>query len=403
MRKYLSICLLAVLSSFLVHPSSAADELRIVYTYGEGHLGKILERFAEQEGVKLRAEFQVQNELKSTIMALLEMNAVPDAIIMPGDHVGLYRFTGYSKLSPSLFKAKIPARVWETTLSEGNYYGAPLVQGNHLLLFYNKQMVEEPAADWQTMRQHHKELQAKGLYAISWSYGEPFWFLPFLGAYGGWPIVNGEVNLNTPAMVKALDFYKGLRTDGLIYPSCSYECGIDVFETGKVAYTINGDWESRNLQRALGDNLGVAALPKVEGKKMVSTFSTQVVAFPKGSLDGPKRATLIKLVNYLQSPPVQRQLWEEIGGVPVEASAFAYAEERTEGFAKEIISLMAETKPLPADSAMTFIWDAISKGYIRHQEGVMSAERAAQYMQRLAERYLRNVEAQVDAEKPSRP
>lgn len=47
---------------------------------------------------------------------------------------------------------------------------------------------------------------------------------------------------------------------------------------------------------------------------------------------------------------------------------------------------MADTRPVPADTAMSFIWDAIYKGKTRYQAGGMTAEQAAAYMQQLFER-----------------
>lgn len=343
--------------------SVAADNVSVIYTYAKDSFGLVLQEFAREHGVTIHAEFKEQNELKSSIMGMMELNTAPDAIIMPADHTGLHNFIKYSEINPADFPSKIPQRIWSSGVSDGKYYGVPLIQGNHLMLFYNKTLITEPAADWDAMFAQRAQLSTRNVATIAWSFDEIYWFLPFLGAYGGWPLNNGKVELNTPAMVAALDFYKNLRTRELPYPGCSYQCAVDLFKSGGVAYTINGDWIGKEFHQALGDNLGVSAIPMVDGKKMVPTFTSHVLAFPNQGLTGSKRAQLMKLAHHLQSPKIQRQLWERMGAIPVEETAYNYVQQNAQGYLKKTIELMADTKPLPADKEMTFIWDAIGKGF----------------------------------------
>ncbi len=372
---------------------AAPNAISIVYTYSKDNLGQILDNFAKAQEVTVKAEFKEQNALKAEILGMAEQNATPDAIIMPADHVGLHEFIHYSPLNPDMFQAKLPARIWDSARSDGELYGAPIMQGNHLMLFYNKSLVSQPATDWSDLLVQKQQLAAKGLSAIAWSYEEAYWFLPFLGAYGGWPLVDGKVELNTPAMIAAMTFYKGLYDKQVPYPDCSYECAVNLFKSGKVAYTINGDWVGNEFAAALGPNLGVSAIPAAEGHRLLPTFSSHVVAFPNDSFNGPKRTQLIALVNYLQSEPVQQQLWDLVGAIPVDTKALGYAQAHATGYRQQMLALMQDTKPLPADKEMTFIWDVIGKGFIRYREGALSAPAAAKYMQQLAERYIRNAQS----------
>lgn len=391
-RVFLTIVLLCYLPV-----SSADDALSIIYTYAKDPLGTILAEFSQREGIPVALEFREQNDLKSSIMGMMELNTAPDAIIMPADHMGLHSFIKYSEINPADFPAKVPARIWASSYSDGKSYGVPLIQGNHLMLFYNKKLVQEPAADWEAMFAQRAALQAKGVAPIAWSFDEMYWFLPFLGAYGGWPLNQGKVQLNTPEMAAALDFYKNLRQRELPYPGCSYQCAVDLFKSGAVAYTINGDWIGKEFYAALGEHLGVSAIPAADGRKMVPTFSSHVLSFPNQSLTGRKRAQLLKLANYLQSSAVQKQFWLVMGAIPVEQAAFEHAQQNARGYLKKTIELMADTKPLPADKEMTFIWDAMGKGFLRHREGALNGPAAAKYMQQLAERHIRNAQRMAPA------
>jgi maltose-binding protein MalE len=390
-----ALLLLTLLASSATLPCLASDEITLTYT--KKNLGPILEDISKTSGIRINAQFKDQGEVKSNVMEQAETGNLPDAIIIPADHVGLYKFIKYSPVTPKMFSAQIPLRIWESGKSDGQIYGAPLTQGNHLVLYYNKRLIKEPAHDWQEMLAQKAQLEAKGRSTIAWSYDQPFWLLPFVGAFGGWPLNNGKITLNTPAMTEALEFYITLRTQSLPYPNCSYECTMDSFTSGKVAYTINGDWAGKDFATVLGDDLGVSAIPATHGKKMISTFSTYVISFPNNSLNGPKREALIRLVNSLQSKKVQQQIWEQTASIPVENAAFKDAQANATGYLKQTIALMNDTKPLPADPAMSFIWDAMGKGFIRYREGALTAPNAAKYMQKLAERYVQNAEQQEKA------
>jgi len=384
---------------FCCYNAFAQNELHVVYAYGHENkkavLGNILEEFGKNNVVAVKSEFLDQGDLKTDILSMKELKTLPDAIILPADHLGLHSFIPYSKVNPALFTAKIPQRIWGSGMSDGNVYGAPFIQGNHLMMYYNKSLVTEPAADWQTMSAQHESLTQKGVETIAWSYDEAFWFLPFLGAYGGWPLTDGKIELNTPAMMSALDLYKNILDTNIVSELCSHQCIRDKFTIGKVAYIISGEWEGVDFYSKLGANLGVSAIPADNGKKMISAFSTYVIAFPKNGLESDKKALLVKLTNYLQSPNIQKRIWEEVGAIPVEATAFAAAQLTDKDYLRNTLQLMQDTKPLPADTAMSFIWDPIQKGISRHRETKILSKDTAKYMQFLAERNIEKAKSQI--------
>lgn len=370
-------------------------ELYIMHTYSEKELGDIFRDFATRNQIKLRIEFYEQDALKTNLLKLMELGAPPDVVLQPADHLGLHEHLLYSEVDPVKFESTLSKRVLDSALSDGKLYGMPVFQGNHLMLYYNKSLVDAPADDWKTLSRQKVELEKKGLGAISWSYEEPFWFLPFFGAYGGWPIVDGAVHLNTPAMVAALDFYKNLRVQKIPAAECSYGCTLDLFKQGKVAYTINGDWVGNEFYEALGENLGVAPIPKANGNSVVPTFATHVLAFPKSALQGEKSEVLYALADFLLSTEVQQRIWREVGAIPVEGKAFEQAQSSSQGYRKSMLELMESTRALPSDKAMTFIWDAIGKGFIRHQENAIDAQQAAKLMQTLADRNIRKASRHI--------
>lgn len=374
----------------------ANTELKVAYTFGnESSFRTIMDDFKKSTGIHVVAKYSQHEELKSNMMMLMELKKLPDAIIIPSDHVGLHNLINYSAIDPSIFKTSIHDRIWKSAMSDGVIYGVPLVQGNHLVLYYNKKLVKNVANNWDDIFAQKKLFDAQGIATIEWDIEEPFYFLPFISAYGGWPIIDGKIELDTQPVVDALNFYKELRIKNVYSKECDYPCVIEKFTTNKLAYHINGEWEAASFSAALSDDLGVSALPSIGDKKMRPSFSTYVIAFPDDSLHQEKREALIKLVDYLQSTAVQQQIWVNTGTIPVEPTAFEHVHSNAKGYSKDIFALMPNTEPLPADEAMSFIWDALGKGLVRHNLDLMDSKKTAVYMQQLAERHMRNAKKKI--------
>lgn len=388
---------------FLLGISSCAwaTEITLVHSVAETAYPPLFADFTKETGIKINHQFRRQDELKSDVLLMVESGELPDAIILPADHLGLHGYLNYSPINPNDFSLKIEKRLWETTSSDGNYYGVPLSQGNHLVLYYNTELVRKPAENWDELTRQAAVLKQHSIAAITWSYQEPYWFLPYLTAFEGWIFDGDEITLNTPVMAKTLDFYNTIRELAGELKTCSYECGLEQFKSGKVAYTINGDWIFSELYHAMGPRLGIAAFPKIGDAAPAPTFSTRAIAFPNQGLSGPKKAALIRLTEYLQSPKVQMLLWETHNSIPVHGTLLKSLKETTPLPQKSIIDLMQHTRALPSEQEMSFIWDALTKGMLRHYEGALGSQEAAEYMQRLTERHVRNAERHALSSKSS--
>lgn len=127
----------------------ANTELKVAYTFGnESSFRTIMDDFKKSTGIHVVAKYSQHEELKSNMMMLMELKKLPDAIIIPSDHVGLHNLINYSAIDPSIFKTSIHDRIWKSAMSDGVIYGVPLVQGNHLVLYYNKKLVKNVANNW---------------------------------------------------------------------------------------------------------------------------------------------------------------------------------------------------------------------------------------------------------------
>jgi ABC-type glycerol-3-phosphate transport system substrate-binding protein len=149
---------------------------------------------------------------------------------------------------------------------DNKLWGLSDTAGFHLLLFYNRDLVDPPPADTEELLELAEDLaqndQIQGLGVNSY---DPLWLVPWLSPYGGW-LTNaaGRPTLDTTAMQKALALYLKWqdRSEG-IAPVATYDEVRAQFLAGNLAMVIDGEWAIGELARAADINWGVAPLPSV--------------------------------------------------------------------------------------------------------------------------------------------
>ncbi|KEA61943.1 Maltose/maltodextrin ABC transporter, substrate binding periplasmic protein MalE [Marinobacterium lacunae] len=388
--------LLCLLLAFSSASAFASERLKFIYTHENRNWLPLVEQFSVDTGIEVEVAWAQQGDLKTRMFTYIEQGNAPDIVLVPADHVGLYPLMHYSPLLADMGTDDVGKDVWNSARSDGALYGVPITQGNHLVLYYNKAIISTPATTWADMRRQHDAFRLKDreqpLYFSDWNVDEMYWLMPFLGGFGGSPVTDGEPTLDTPAMARALDFYRGLVESGLADDQCDYNCGQQRFLSGTLGYLINGDWALKEYQERLGDNLGVATIPEIApGQPVVPMFSTHVLAFPANSLAGHKRDALLAFIHYFQSNDVQLKIWRSLKLLPVSGDAYRVAVSEMNGNEKAMISCLSKSRPMPADSAMSLAWGAIRKGYLRHKLHLLSGEEAAELMQQLVETQRQNV------------
>jgi ABC-type glycerol-3-phosphate transport system substrate-binding protein len=144
-------------------------------------------------------------------------------------------------------------------------WGLPDTTGFHLLLFYNKELVDTPPATTEEMVKLARTLTDGSHWGLGVNSYDPLWLLPWLSPNGGW-LVNeaGQPTLNTPAMEAALKLYLGWqdRAKG-VAPVETYDKARDRFLAGNMGMMIDGEWAIAELDRANRLDWGVALLPTV--------------------------------------------------------------------------------------------------------------------------------------------
>ncbi|MBS3798544.1 extracellular solute-binding protein [Pseudoalteromonas sp. BDTF-M6] len=374
----LVILLLGIGSS----PGSHAA-LTLAFSIENGEFASFLSESAAAKGLAIDAQWVDQKLLKVRLIQSAESGARADSILVPADHLGMDEFVNYSEIPQSMLSPEQSPLFAASGRMQGRQLGIPIVAGNHLVLYYNKALVSEPATSWQQLLQYY---QHQGTAPIGWSFMEMFWFVPFVTAFGEPPVVADQPNLNTKAMRQALSYVWRLAEQGVVDPGCDYSCSEQRFMAAKLPYSINGIWAYDNYRQHLGEQLGVAALPRLAGNTMKPYSTAFVLAFPEQSLYGEKRAQLEQLAALLQHPDVQTQLWQRHVGIPVHQQVQQHILANADADSQVFFDTLAHSEPMPNSPNMMIIWEVMLKGYTRFGAKAMNAQQASEFMQHLAER-----------------
>jgi maltose-binding protein MalE len=347
---------------------------------------KLVEEFQKSSAIEVELYQFLSPKLRDEVLTQARTNQLPDLLYVPGDFVGLYREINLTPVPADWQNTDIEPRVRDAGKVDGNYYGVPLFQGNHLMLFYNRALVKKPIATWAELKTQMKDFPADMQYPITWNYREMYWLVPFMSAFGSWPLEGDKITLDTPQMQQALTFYKALANDNVVDTNCDHDCSVERFKAGKSVYMINGDWVIRDLEKAMGDKLGIAMLPKIGNKVMRPMFSSYVLAYPNLSKDSLKFEMLKKFTQFAQSKQAQEIIRDQGGLMPVNNQALTQDARATSENKKVVIKQMRSTKTMPTSPNMSIAWSAMSKGFNRLMDHNYTVQQSVQLMQRVADR-----------------
>ena len=181
-------------------------------------------KLPENAGIQIvRTHYQTE-DLRSQFQAASLAGVPPDLLLGPSDTAGLYAVSGFiMPLDGEFDFSRYNKPVVEAITLDGHTWGVPVSNGNHLMMFYNRKLAKSPPKTTDELfsfcagpaKQLHLE------YCLAFDMGEPFWMMPWLGAFGGWPMEGKKPTLDTRPMRDTVNFYldlkyeKKIRADGV--------------------------------------------------------------------------------------------------------------------------------------------------------------------------------------------
>lgn len=342
--------------------------------------------------IELKISYLPTEELKQAIIRSAYQGQSPEIILAPSDFIGNYKRMRLSAIPTSLINSNQHPQFIKTTELNNKNYGVPIVGGNHLIIYYNKKLVQNPATSWQEFYTQKQDLESKGVSTLAMKYNEMYWFTSFITAFGGFPVDGNRITLNTEAVRDALVFYRNLSQQKLVPADCDYSCVTDRFYDNEFAYSMNGTWAYKQTAEKLGEHLGVITIPKLNDREIRPMFSSLALMYPNQSLQGEKRKAIEEITSLLQSQQQQILLHEITGMMPTHTQIMQLIKSRADDNRQAMLAQLNNAKAMPPCQAMAAAWTGMAKGYKLFMDDKVDAEQAAALMQKIAQRELEKMQ-----------
>lgn len=308
------------------------------------------------------------------------------------DHVGPFYDAGVVQPLTNLFDQSVLADAAKgagTYGPDNDVWVAPISIGNQLMLYYNKSMVADAPADTDAMIASAVANTSGDTYGLVYNQTEPFWLVPWLGGFDGAVFGSDGVTptLDTPEMQATLQFLYDLKFDSAVMPSeCDYTCADDLFKTGSAGMLINGDWALGDYTTALGNDLGVAAIP------MVNSTGTYPAPYIGGtywmvpsSVEGDALTVVSDFINWTLAADQQRAQVEVLKRLPSNDEILNDAVVTGDPNLADAAAAVAKGVPQPVNLEMRCNWDAMKPQMQAVLSGTASVADAAAAMQAAAD------------------
>jgi arabinogalactan oligomer/maltooligosaccharide transport system substrate-binding protein len=323
----------------------------------EGLHKTITVKFVHYETEQLRTNFQTAAIAHSG----------PELVYGPNDNIGpwvtLKIIQPIDTVMGSDFINQFAKNAVGAVSYKGHVYAAPDVNGNHLMLLYNKKLVTgAPPANTDDLMTQAKALTdtSKNQYGIVFNENEAYWLMPWLGGFGGAVFdSNTKPTLNTQAMIDAMTFERSLKTSGVAPSTADYNKADSLFKSGNAAFIINGDWSLADYKKALGDNFGIAPLPMVSKTgKWAAPYTAARGYSINAAATGDKLAAAKIFLRFISQASEDVKV-AALGDIPANAAAANDPTVKNDPILSASAAALVHGVPQPIVPEMRAVYDAI--------------------------------------------
>lgn len=341
----------------------------------------------EYPNITINRTHYPNEELRDQFQTASMAGAPPDLVWCPSDFAGPFSTMGLIQPLDEHFDFSIYVESANDAVKlEDKIWGVALTNGNHLMFLYNKSLVESPPEDTDELIAMAKELTTDEIRGFAYNLNEPFYLMPWLGGFGGWPLEETTPTLNTPEMVETLKFVQDLKFEHKVVPEeCDYDCADTLFKEGKAAMIINGDWSlggDTGYIATLGENLGIARIPKISATgNWPSPMTSGKFLMFSVELEGERLEAAKLFANWYTSKEIQLKQFTDMKRLPALIEAIEDPMIAEDALMAASADQMSVGKPMPVVPEMRACWDAIRPQLELIMAGEITPEEAAAAMQ----------------------
>lgn len=327
-------------------------------------LEEICRLYTERFGIQVTPQVMHITELIAGLSRIKETGQGPHLAMVPADMSSYVEKGLYSEVPDGLFADVLTEATLSTMQMNGVQYGVPVLRGNHLVTYYNKEIYASAPTTWDVFEEAAEELTAQDIVPIGADLKEGYWFIPFLTAFGGWPVEAGQPNIVTPEMKQALQFIREKMDQGVLASLDGSTGLLEQFIGGKVGAIISGEWIYNHLDKHMKDKLAVCQLPVIEGRQSLSMSSSIGWVYPNQSLTSREREDILSFTRFMLSDECQSMWAVKVQRIPAHEEVLNRLAASTTPNKQNILSLLGNTRPMPTHPFMIHVWESMHAGLI---------------------------------------
>ena len=326
------------------------------------------ERFEAASGIVVEVEMMSFREIRGAVMDAVPAGDGPDLFIDSNEGTGALVEAGIvAPLDLAIRESEFVPVALNAFAYGGDFYAMPFVTES-VGLFYNKDLVQQPPADFEALRNVCDGLglpSTGGSPCLAIPAGEPLHQFPFLAGFGGYVFGFGDrsydltdVGLGTPEAIAGATFLNDLYRDGYADGAVDYSTMADLFNQGAVPFMWTGPWQIEAVNAA-GINYGIARLPGVSGQPARPLVGSQGF-FLNAKSEIPETAMSL-LLDYIATPETIVQLAVATNRPPAMLSGLT-----AESIDPNMVAFgasAADGVPLPNVPQMETVWGPLTDAF----------------------------------------
>lgn len=288
--------------------------------------------------------------------------AAADVFMMPHDQLGqmaqsglLYPNTKYAdEVKANNVDSAIEGASWD-----GELYGYPYGVESQILYYNKSTLSEDDVKSWATLTEKGKIGANLGEAGANYVFG-PLFMSNDLYLYGETGEDPNGTNFNTEPGVEVLQWIADQKNNpGVIQSNAE---ALSNLESGVTDAFLSGPWSKNDVQKALGENMAVAAYPTVDfgnGETQMKAFLGVKLFAVNQQTEAPLAA--MALANYLSNESSQLVEFEKMGVIPSNKALQSNEAVTNDAVAKAVMEMSQTTHSvvMPKIPEMVSFWPAM--------------------------------------------
>ena len=288
--------------------------------------------------------------------------AAADVFMMPHDQVGqmaesglLYPNTKYAdEVKANNVDSAIEGATWD-----GELYGYPYGVESQVLYYNKATLSEDDVKSWATLTEKGKIGANLGEAGANYVFG-PLFMSNGLYLYGETGEDPNGTNFNSEPGVEVLQWIADQKNNpGVIQSNAE---ALSNLESGVTDAFLSGPWSKNDVEKALGENMAVAAYPTVDfgnGEVQMKAFLGVKLFAVNQQTEAPLAA--MALANYLSNESSQLVAFEKMGVIPSNKALQSNETITNDAVAKAVMEMSQTTHSvvMPKIPEMVSFWPAM--------------------------------------------